>query len=513
MERFKELWQSGLHARHIDELINDSFQDFAPYAGAEHQRMSFVRQRDTTISTAVTIEDSGDLAFQTQHMQVGSMLFGTTGNYQISGALRVPLPLSSSFPASTKEKREAPLLFNAPQPRPDSSRRFFSSSRGAQLMYGISQPHALFPPSALYGTTFGQVEWDLDVAAPWSGRHMYGARCGPLSARFTSAPNPSRGSASNENSSDNLSGGNPTDRTGSFWRRSTYTFDLSCCFPINLFGKEQPAQNPGTPANNNAVNSISRQGRAETQHDNHPEGPVALTVGFRQHFTVGDTLLAVAFQTDRAIMNTIRHYGCPHGLDAVPVPLRVSSTKIIESDRKVTRDLVDDESNGGNREAGVWNFFRIPETAVQLLILQTLATSTNQALDTSGNPTNATLLGTSGFSSRWSSLRGANQSKSSSKPWYSLPTLVSCNISFMKQLVRLSVASIFHDEKVDFEAAVVMDTTPLMPSTPTLLKLGFNNAGRLALGITSLFNDALSVTLGVNAMRGKDMRFGIEVKV
>ncbi|CCW66299.1 unnamed protein product [Phytomonas sp. Hart1] len=509
MQRFRELWQSGLDARHIDELINDFFQDFAPYAGAEHQRISLVRQYDTTISTAVTIEDSGDLTFQTQHMHVGSMNFGTTGNYQINGALRLPLALNSSFPVSSEGKHHLPTIPTTPQPRPDSGRRFFSSTRGAQLMYGISQRLAPFTPSALCENTFGQVECDLDITVPWSGRHVYGARCGPLSARLTSAPNPSSRTNNNENRSTFMSGSNLMDKNSSFWRRSTYTLDFSCCIPINLFGETQLAQNFGASTNNNAMKPITRQGHADVQSDHKLQGPVALTVGFRQHFTAGDTLLALSFQTDRTVMNTIQHNGCPEGLDVVPVPLSVKTSDV---DRSIVKKRANDDNNEKNSGAGVWNLFSIPETAAQLLILQTLATSANQALDASGNPTNASLLGTSGFSTHWP-LRGANRSKNTSKPWYSLPTLVSCNISFMKQLFRLSVASIFHEGKIDFEAAMVMDTTPLVPNTPTLLKFGFNNAGRLALGITSLFGDALSITLGANVMRGKDMKFGLEVRV
>lgn len=42
----QQRWQSGLEARHIEELVGNVFADFAPYAGADTSRLTFARQRD-----------------------------------------------------------------------------------------------------------------------------------------------------------------------------------------------------------------------------------------------------------------------------------------------------------------------------------------------------------------------------------------------------------------------------------------------------------------------------------
>jgi len=154
---------------------------------------------------------------------------------------------------------------------------------------------------------------------------------------------------------------------------------------------------------------------------------------------------------------------------------------------------------GEKSNARLTSRLAVPDTAVRFLVVQTLR-SRSFAADAS-------------LSGSQSVLSSPGRIVSVDRPWYELPTLVGANLSFNKNLVRLSAAGIFHDGERDLEVATVLDATPLLPSTPTLFKLGWNSTGRLAIGVTSLLANAFSVTLGVHAMQGEEMRFGLELKV
>ncbi|KEG10062.1 hypothetical protein DQ04_04231000 [Trypanosoma grayi] len=94
--------------------------------------------------------------------------------------------------------------------------------------------------------------------------------------------------------------------------------------------------------------------------------------------------------------------------------------------------------------------------------------------------------------------------------WRELGTLIGVSKSFNDDLFRLSASAMFHDRDTDFEAAGVLDITPVFAS-PTLLKLGVNKLGRLGVGIATRISNTLMVTLGIHHVHGGETRFGLEL--
>ncbi|RNF00064.1 hypothetical protein TraAM80_07838 [Trypanosoma rangeli] len=94
--------------------------------------------------------------------------------------------------------------------------------------------------------------------------------------------------------------------------------------------------------------------------------------------------------------------------------------------------------------------------------------------------------------------------------WRDLGTLVGVSKSFGHGLLRLSASSMMHDGEVDYEAAMVVDATPVV-AKQTQLKFGINKVGRIGVGITTKIFDDLLLTLGVHHLRGADTRFGLEM--
>ncbi|SCU65158.1 uncharacterized protein TEOVI_000521600 [Trypanosoma equiperdum] len=128
----------------------------------------------------------------------------------------------------------------------------------------------------------------------------------------------------------------------------------------------------------------------------------------------------------------------------------------------------------------------------RLLVVQTLATSNRQ------NKQNPSDSHSHSFSSV---LRG-------DKNWRELGTLVAVQKSFRNQRFRLSAAAMIHDHELDYETAALADVTAIF-SRPTVLRLGFNRARRVAMGIATEILNGLTLTLGVHYTAG-DLRFGLE---
>lgn len=440
MDYARECWQNGLDGKLIEDLISHVFRDFAPYAGAEHQRITISRQHNTCSASKLVIEDTGDFLVNVHHTGAGSSLYSTTGILQIDASPVIPLPLSppwvkavaASHPPATPVAAADQTEITAAQ------RRFFSSRRGAELLHGTqtyAASHAAGSP------TYGQVELEGHMPGDQVGRRAVGLSLGPLTARVTSVPTPVRNPSEFSNSSLDHSDRSSPDPSklgpGRQW-----VVDAAWCIPVG--GK-----------------------RTVTEGEVALRAPWALTVGLQHPFESGDTLAAVSVQSDRPVASRFAR-GAVGSLETVDLPLYVPA--------------------GG---AATTNTFAVPPTAFRFLVVQTLASSS-----TGSNATFSTLGG---------------HGRREGQTWQSLPTLVGCNVSLLHQLVRLNFASIFHDGEMDLETAAIVDVSPWSPHMPTLLKLGWNNTGRVAVGIQSLFYNALSVTLGVHAMPKEDMKFGIEI--
>lgn len=610
MDTLRRMWQAGFEAQHIEELISGVFADFAPYAGAEHRRLSFVRQMETEATAAVTVEDTGDMVFQVTHAGAGASMFTTTGLVQISPSVKIPLPPPSmSSPtggsseaagaAAATTTRQPPTrgltstataLTPTPPEAVDTSEhltRFTSTLRGAQIFFGmpaVARAPFTYPTTTTTGgggsPAVGQIELEATIPALLNGRAAAGLRTGPFAARLSRMPTvvtvPVERSLSPKNSTDQNSGGfdSLADTINSVGRVSNvagggraggggrggagdgsgvteeqreavvYTLDASVCMPLaELTGggadKDRSSDNSSSSTRSPlVVVSLGLQ---------HPYSP-AMAIA-------GDTLVGLSIQNDRTI-----------GLQ-----YQASAADPRENNNNSGSDDDGDGSRHGNSQgtpplrAGELLCRRAaqyagppPANTFRLLLVQTLVSTASSSSSSSGSGGwgggSDTSAGGSGGSTLFNSTTGSrahnnatgggggsNSGGSSGdnsvtnitggnttvasrrhhhrggsgggQPWHSLPTLIGCNVSFARELVRISAASIFHDGDVDVEAAAIIDVTQYVPSTPTLLKLGWNNTGRLAFGITSFFYGALSLTLGMHMTPGEEMRFGLEVKL
>lgn len=481
MDAFRQLWQSGYEGQHIEELISGVFSDFAPYAGAEYQRLTLVRQYGTSAATTATVEDSGDMAFSVGHTAAGSTMFTTTGLVRIDANLKVPLPLPLSgqradSPPPPERRDTAAAASAAVVPFPSSAvRRFVSTVRGAQLFFGV--PAVARLPHGGSDGNLGQLEIEGGIPAMWRGRTALGFRAGPIAARLSRTPTvteaPTTGASPDSSQSAHATGSTNKTRQEAV----VYTVDASVCVPMaNVLQSRRDRTNRG-------------EGPREGKDAPSPWAqPLAVTVGLQHPFSptlpvAGDTLIGLEVQNDRGTSEAYQ----AHALDNV--------------------DEREKEGRGQQR-------FPAPkEHTFRALVVQTMMSASSAVAN--GGEGLSLFGGSSSRNTSHTQHSGGSGSNASTagRRWYSLPTLVGCNLSLQQQLVRLSMASIFHDGEVDVEAAAVVDITPLTPKTPTLLKLGWNNTGRLAFGVTSLFYNALSLTLGVHASPGEGTRFGLEVKI
>ncbi|CAG9573966.1 conserved hypothetical protein [Leishmania major strain Friedlin] len=584
MPSLQEYWQSGFRGLHIEECISNAFADFAPYAGADQQRIVVSRQTPapgrpvarssdaaaaaavvgTPISPAwhvassssVIVEENGDFTVQMRDPHAGSLAFSTTGHMQMEAAVRVDMPVRSSTSGRTgtstgaeRAVAEVAALSALPPTREsvyeaigqrragdstETATNAAATTAAAVVMHPVAKP----APSYLRFTDFtrpltmaaseatahstntartpapwGQLELDMSLPNWSANRQSIGARAGPAALRVSRALSAATAAAarsptnSTSLSEDEVAG----TAGGDAGHRYQYTLDAAVCVP---FG--------GSGADASRAARRMLDGKPVVVL---PAAPWALTCGMQLPLTLGDTLVGISLQNDRASSVTTPLPGVewvvtapaapPSDASTLPGDLLVSAADEAHCTACVPSLLYPSHSisSGGSGDAASPSsaaatpaYVAIPSITVRLLLVQTLASHTLVRRDASDLSASQLDMSGSGYGA------GTNGSRiASSYDWRQLPTLVGVNVGFDRDRLRMSAASILHNGEVDLEAAAVLDVTPWMPRMPTLLKVGYNNAGRLAAGITSLFYETVTATLGMHMARGEQARFGIEV--
>ncbi|KAG5504974.1 hypothetical protein JKF63_04421 [Porcisia hertigi] len=592
MPSLQEYWQSGFRGLHIEECINNAFADFAPYAGADQQRIVISRQTPTPgkrigwcnpssdskeaaaaaaalgtpigpashmpSSSAVIVEDNGDFTVQMSDPRAGSMAFSTAGNMQMDAAVRLDMPMWPSLSQRTGRSSDeesstagvgkpfaaspamesvsgafgedsansvaqgvagadsatpaVPPMLPVEKPAP-SYLRFIDFTR--PLTMPVSKAAPSHTPATRSPGPWGQLE--VDISLPnWSlSRQSIGVRAGPTALRINhtlSAPTSTMNSTSL--SDDDLLAA--TKGAGDDTKhRSQYTLDAAVCMP---FG--------GSTPDGSRVVRRTLGGKPVVVL---PAAPWALTCGMQLPLALGDTLVGISLQNNRASSVTLPFPGVEWVATAPAATLSDAPTFPADSPGPTASrehfeayvpSLLYPRHNTSNAHvtigsgdaapsasaAAVPLYVAIPSISVSLLLVQTLSSHTLVRRD--GSNLSASHLDNSGSGDGAS----ANGSRiAASYDWRRLPTLIGVNVGFNRDQLRVSAASILHNGEVDLETAAVLDVTPWMPRMPSLLKLGYNNAGRLAAGMTSLFYETVTATLGVHKARGEQARFGIEV--
>ncbi|KAK7195636.1 hypothetical protein NESM_000492600 [Novymonas esmeraldas] len=512
MPSMGEYWRGGFRALHIEECIGNAFADLAPYAGADQQRITVSRQTpapgrpvgwsggDTSLvgtplgpashtpsSSSVTLENNGDFTVQMRHPHAGAMSFSTSRHMQLDAAARLELPLRYGVDRSSSSGAELtnvsahtpPAAVDAAAGVPAPSQRRFSD---------LTRPLAVSRDAA---APWGRLE--VDTTLPdWSGhRQSIGARAGPAAVRVSrtlSAATTTSPMHSTSLSEDDLLAAT----TGGKDREHQYALDAAVCVAVGGSGDS------GTAAHTVGGAPVVLL----------PSAPWAVACGVQLPFTVGDTLIGVSLQNDRASSTVLPTPGVEWATtstapkaeaDAAPCIACVPSLLHAAPRARRSGDGEVGTPRGAPTAAAAPVYVAIPAISVRVLLVQTLASHTLVRRPSSG--ASASQLDGSADSSR----------VSSSYDWRQLPTLVGVNVGLDRDRLRVSVASILHNGEVDLEAAAVLDTTPWMPRMPTVLRLGYNNAGRFAAGVTSLFYETVSATLGVHKARGEQAKFGIDV--
>ncbi|KAG5501695.1 hypothetical protein JIQ42_05546 [Leishmania sp. Namibia] len=567
MPSLSEYWQSGFRGLHIEECISNAFADFAPYAGADQQRIVVSRQTpaagrptrrsscssDSSGATAfdafvgtpigpashvassssVIVEENGDFTVQMRDPHAGSMTFSTTGHMQMEAAARVAMPVWSSTPRDTGssvavesaaaalvsgavEQRsaesvteEAAVAATQPVVKPASSHlRFTDFTR--PLAMSASEATGAGTSTARAPPPWGQLELDWSLPNWSANRQSIGARAGPAALRMNRTPSSATSAAARSpmnsaslSEDELLAATSAGEDTGRWYQ---YTLDAAVCVP---FG--------GSGAGASRVARRALDGEPVVML---PAAPWALTCGMQFPLTTGDTLVGISLQNDRASSVTVPLPGvewvvaAPDGAmsadSSFPVDPLVPAAGEARHTACVPSLLYPSPSIGNSHRSGAAAtplYVAIPSTTVRLLFVQTLASHTLVRRDTSSLSASQPEISGGGFGSSANSSRIA-----SSYDWRQLPTLAGINVGFNRDQLRVSAATILHNGEVDLEAAAVLDMTAWMPHMPSMLKLGYNNAGRLAAGITSLFYETVTATLGVHMARGEEAKFGIEVR-
>lgn len=585
MPSLREYWQSGFRGLHIEECISNAFADFAPYAGADQQRIVVSRQTPapgrpvarssdaaavaavvgTPISPAshvassssVIVEENGDFTVQMRDPHAGSLAFSTTGHMQMEAAVRVDIPVQSSASgrasASTGAERAAAevTVLSALSPTRESGYGVIGQRRAngatevvtsaaATTAAAVVAMHPVAKPGPSYlrftdftrpltmaaseatadGTStarapapWGQLEIDMSLPNWSANRQSIGARAGPAALRVNRTLSAAAAAAAKSHmNSASLSEDEVPDNAGrDAGYRYQYTLDAAVCVP---FG--------GSGADASRVAKRMLDGKPVVVL---PAAPWAVTCGVQLPLALGDTLIGISMQNDRASSVTMPLPGVewvvtapgttPSGASSVEVDPLVSAADEARYTACVPSLLYPSHSTGSSGSGDVTSpasaaatppYVAIPSITVRLLLVQTLASHTLVRRDASNLSASQLDLSGSGYGASTNSSRIA-----SSYDWRQLPTLVGVNVGLDRDRLRMSVASILHNGEIDLEAAAVLDVTPWMPRLPTLLRLGYNNAGRLAGGITSLFYETVTATLGMHMAHGEQARFGIEV--
>lgn len=579
MPGLREYWESGFRALHIEENIGNAFADFAPYAGADEQRVVVTRQASwatctsataapgaavgiplgpasfVSSSTAVVMEENGDFTVQARDASAGSISFSTTGHLQLDAAVRVPLPPPLLRSSSVEENgnfhepkaHDADAVGKSPTSQQQRQQRnedirVAVKPPPSQLRFGdyirpISPPSPLprhpTPQRTPSHGPFGQLEVDSTLPDWDAKRQSLGARIGPAAVRLTrtfsaaATATATEAATSRLQDSGSLSDEDELARAArdKRARRYQHTIDAALCIPFGGGGGGDVSSSTTGSAEQAVTRTLSGH-RVVLR-----AAPWALTCGVQFPLEIGDTLIGLSLQNDRAMSVSLPYPGVEW---AVSSPASSSSAA---TDEKATSS-----GSGANRDDPVRvacvpspyfspqtapstaanmrassgtavdaapqlpSYVVIPNFTLRLLFVQTLASHTlvressplpSPQRDDSGS----TSLDTSGMTRL-----------ASSYDWRRLPTLIGVNVGVDRERLRLSAASIVHDGNMDLEVAGVLDMTPWTPRLPTLVKVGYNNVGRFAAGITSLFYETLSATLGVHVARGEQAKFGIEVK-
>lgn len=596
MPSLRDFWDSGFRALHIEENISNAFADFAPYAGADEQRVVITRQASLTghgptsaasaavgiplgpasfvsSSTAVVMEESGDFTVQAREASAGCLTFSTTGHLQVDAAVRVPLPPPSLRPDASGDTAVT-STHSSPKQETQSSAESAEASASAlqsQPMDGAVAVHPVakplpsqlrfsdftrpvsapaLPQSGLAPSTppaakvaeghVGQLEIDATLPDWDANRQSIGVRLGPAAVRVTrtfsaaaTATATEAVTASQLRNSASLSEEDEDDALTRTLRlaqarKYQHTIDAAVCLPLGGGGGDDPALSAKPAATGGELVTRTLAGERIALRT----APWALTCGLQFPLDLGDTLIGVALQNDRATSVTLPYPGVqwaassastpqlprdsnsngngstgssggeasaesvnPASVACVPFPMHARQQNTSHAEKK---DFGED--------ADLPSYVSLPYFTFRFLLVQTLASHT-LVRDTS--PFSSPQREDSGSTS----LNASGMTHlSSSYDWRRLPTLVGVNVGLDRERLRLSAASIVHDGGTDLEVAGVLDLTPWMPRMPTLVKVGYNNVGRFAAGITSLFYETVSATLGVHAARGEQAKFGIEVK-
>ncbi|KPI89435.1 hypothetical protein ABL78_1471 [Leptomonas seymouri] len=578
MPSLREYWESGFRALHIEENIGNAFADFAPYAGADEQRVVITRHSSpgtcvsasstpmtstcvplgpashVSSSSAVIMEESGDFSVQARDANVGCITFSTNGHLQLDAAVRMPLRSPSlratneTTPAKEGVERDAETQLRAktsklaPQ-KPQQEfihpvvKPFPSQLRFSDYTRPVALPNAYRGPNPTdkkfaqstgpLAASFGQLEIDASLPDWDVNRQSLGARVGPAAVRLTRIFSAAATATATEaataqlQNSGSLSDEDALTRTMLIEqsRKYQHTIDAALCVPFGG-GDESAASSAAGSNKTGEVETVSRtlQGHRIALRT----APWALTCGLQFPLDLGDTLVGISLQNDRATSVSLPYPGVEWAVPASPSSTssaqatykgageRVEASEEQPVSVACVRSLLHPNTSLPSQtdavSASLPSYVVIPRFTFRFLLVQTLASHT---LVRETSPSSSLQRDAGGSISLDTS---AMTRLVSSYDWRRLPTLIGVNVGIDRERLRLSAASIVHDGDMDLEVAGVLDMTPWTPRMPTLVKVGYNNMGRFAAGITSFFYGTVSATLGVHVVRGEQAKFGIEVK-
>lgn len=458
MPNFEQLWRDGFRGYHIEECIDSTFLDLPPYAGADRKLLTFTRRSHPTgfsdplaptSSSSLVVEEDNNFTISMQDSQAGRIAFSTTGALSIDAALRVPLP--PSWPQASAEMTAAPKD----------------------------------PEIAAKGKRIGQLEANFAYPDPHKEQQSCGIRLGPSSLRLTRTP---RSIAATERRQDSSS--SPANSTDSLenkeGRAFAYTIDAAWCLPLGVLSTGSKAVS-STAVAGSATEAVSPTMRAE---------PWLLTCAVQVPLSVGDTVVGVLLENRRAVATSGN--GSRGAVGTPQWDMMTTAAAAPAAGGGATEGLLYHASNDTAKTTKVTATYRI--LLMQTIARHSLVEEAMSDLDESRN--------TSSTAASRRHRRARGGFSTTSTDWRALPTLVCANIGFFHDRFRLSAASNFHGSRVELETAAALDLNLWVPMS---VKLGWNNAGRVAVGISSLYFDSLSVALGVFVGQGDRAKFGLAV--
>lgn len=185
-------WHRGDRAEYIEDMTSRYLEEFAPYAGAEHQQLSLTRvHRDSGVVMSFSAEEKGHGTALCRHPSIGVLTCATAGQGESQATLRVPLLLPTRTRAGPSE------------PYSSWNLRYGHHLSPFRPLYPVQcvGPSPVAPVPLLdFGAAVGELQLEGSVPHPELQRHVLGLRIGPVALRAVRAPQHSSTDSSGDSS-------------------------------------------------------------------------------------------------------------------------------------------------------------------------------------------------------------------------------------------------------------------------------------------------------------------------